>query len=76
MATQLDSLDESLIKFIDSQHMFFVGSAASEGRVNISPKGMDSLKVMSPDRIVWRNLTGCNNKHGLISITLWIFPPS
>ena len=62
MATQFDSLNESLIKFIDSQHMFFVGSAASEGRVNISPKGMDSLKVMSPDRIVWRNLTGSGNE--------------
>lgn len=42
--------------------MFFVGSAAQDGRVNISPKGLDSLRVMGPNRVVWRNLTGSGNE--------------
>ena len=42
--------------------MFFVGTAAPEGRVNIAPKDMESLRVMGPNRIVWRNLTGAENE--------------
>ncbi|MDW3184504.1 pyridoxamine 5'-phosphate oxidase family protein [Roseobacter sp.] len=62
MAKQFDALSDVLIRFIETQHMFFVGSAAAEGRVNISPKGMDSLRVLGPNRIVWRNLTGSGNE--------------
>lgn len=62
MAKQFESLEEAHREFIESQHLFFVGTAAPEGRVNISPKGMDSLRVLSPDRIVWRNLTGSGNE--------------
>jgi len=62
MANQFDKLNDTLIRFIEAQHMFFVGSAGPEGRVNISPKGMDSLRVMGPNRIVWRNLTGSGNE--------------
>ena len=42
--------------------MFFVATAAADGRVNLSPKGMDSLRVLSPNRIVWRNFTGSGNE--------------
>ncbi|MBW7470855.1 pyridoxamine 5'-phosphate oxidase family protein [Marinobacter sp. F4218] len=42
--------------------MFFVATAAHEGRVNIAPKGMDSLRVLGPNRIVWLNLTGAENE--------------
>ena len=62
MGTQYPALTEAHVKFIQSQHLFFVGSAALDGRVNISPKGMDSLRVLSPDRIIWRNLTGSGNE--------------
>ena len=62
MAKQFDSLSDDLTKFIASQHMFFCGTAAAEGRVNISPKGMDSLRVLGPNRIIWRNLTGSGNE--------------
>ena len=37
-------LDEKLQGFVADQKIFFVGTAASDGRVNVSPKGMDSLK--------------------------------
>lgn len=62
MGKQFDSIEEDHANFIAQQHMFFVGSAADTGRVNISPKGMDALRVMGPNRIVWRNLTGSGNE--------------
>lgn len=62
MATQYDCLNEPLTKFIEAQHIFFCATAGAEGRVNVSPKGMDSLRVMGPNRIVWRNLTGSGNE--------------
>ncbi len=62
MAKQFPQLDEAQQRFIADQHMFFVGSAGAEGRVNISPKGMDSLRVLGPNRIAWMNLTGSGNE--------------
>ncbi len=62
MAKQFDSLSDDLIAFIAAQHIFFCGTAAADGRVNISPKGMDSLRVLGPNRIIWRNLTGSGNE--------------
>lgn len=62
MGTQHDQISDALKTFIEAQHIFFVGSAAATGRVNISPKGMDSLRVLGPNRIIWRNLTGSGNE--------------
>ena len=62
MGTRFDALSDTLIRFIEKQHMFFVGTAATDGRVNISPKGMDSLRVKGPNRIIWRNMTGSGNE--------------
>ena len=62
MATQFDDLSDVLTKFIEAQHIFFCGTAGPDGRVNISPKGMDSLRVLGPNRLVWRNLTGSGNE--------------
>ena len=62
MARQFDALEDTHVRFIESQHIFFVGTAAPAGRVNISPKGMDSLRVLGPNRILWLNLTGSGNE--------------
>ena len=62
MAKQFPALDEAHRKFIEEQHLFFTGTAGPEGRVNISPKGMDSLRVLGPNRIIWMNLTGSGNE--------------
>ena len=48
--------------FIETQKVFFVATAAPEGRVNVAPKGMDTLRVLGPNRIVWLNLTGSENE--------------
>lgn len=62
MATQFEVLSDALTRFIEAQHIFFCATAGPEGRVNMSPKGMDSLRVLGPNRIVWRNLTGSGNE--------------
>jgi hypothetical protein len=62
MAKQLPSIPKALQKFIEEQNIFFVGSADVDGRVNVSPKGMDSLKVLDENRVIWLNLTGSGNE--------------
>jgi len=50
--------------FIQAQPLFFVASAplAANGHVNLSPKGMDSLRVLSPTRVAYIDLTGSGNE--------------
>lgn len=62
MGKQFSEIADAHRKFIEAQHMFFCGSAAREGKVNISPKGMDSLRVMGPNRVLWLNITGSGNE--------------
>ena len=62
MAKQYSEITDRLRTFIEAQQMFFVGTAARDGRVNVSPKGLDSLRVVSPSRVVWLNGTGSGNE--------------
>jgi hypothetical protein len=57
-----DALSTTHIEFINNQHIFFVGTAGAEGRVNVSPKGLDTLRVLDGSRVVWLNLTGSGNE--------------
>lgn len=50
------------ISFIREQPLFFVATAARTGRVNLSPKGMDTLRVLQPSRILWLSLSGSGNE--------------
>ena len=62
MAKQFDQITDDHQQFIQAQHIFFCATAANEGRVNMSPKGMDSLRILGPNRIIWRNWTGSGNE--------------
>lgn len=62
MAQQFGQIEEKHRRFIEAQHVFFVGTAARDGRVNVSPKGLDSLRVLGPNRVVWLNGTGSGNE--------------
>jgi len=62
MAKQYTQISDKLKQFIEQQKIFFVGTAASDGRVNISPKGMDSLRIVDSNRVVWLNVTGSGNE--------------
>lgn len=55
-------LNGTLRAFIERQKMFFVATAGPDGRVNMSPKGMDTLRIIDDSRIVWLNLTGSGNE--------------
>ena len=62
MARQFPAFEPAHLDFIADQHVFFVGTAAAEGQVNVSPKGCDSLRVLGPNRLIWLNLTGSGNE--------------
>lgn len=62
MGQQYDALSDKLTSFLGAQRIFFVGTAAQSGRVNVSPKGMSSLRVLSPNRVLWLNVTGSGNE--------------
>ncbi|MCA3713726.1 MAG: pyridoxamine 5'-phosphate oxidase family protein, partial [Phenylobacterium sp.] len=47
MAEFFDSLTEDHVAMIARQPVFFVATAAADGRINLSPKGLaDTLKVL------------------------------
>lgn len=54
------TIDDSVRNFIEAQPLFFVGSASlhSDGHVNISPKGLDTLRILGPGTIAYLDLTG------------------
>ena len=62
MAKRIDHITSELKGFIKKQKIFFVGTAAEEGRVNISPKGIDTFRVLGDNKIIWLNLTGSGNE--------------
>ena len=62
MAKQFESLSKELELFIGNQNIFFVATAMADGKVNLSPKGMDSFRILSPNRALWLNLTGSGNE--------------
>ena len=62
MAQRYPDISDKLKLFIEEQKIFFVGTATADSRVNISPKGMDSLRVMNKSRVLWLNATGSGNE--------------
>jgi len=56
------SLDEESIDFMKEQKMFFVSTAPKNGKINLSPKGFDSLKILDNKTIIWLNHFGSGNE--------------
>jgi len=48
--------------FINNQKIFFVATSPNEGKINLSPKGLDSFKILDDNKIIWLNLTGSANE--------------
>ncbi|MEX0319490.1 MAG: pyridoxamine 5'-phosphate oxidase family protein [Ruegeria sp.] len=55
-------LNRTFRRFIEAQPLFFVATADRDGRVNVSPKGMDTLRIKGDHRIHWLNLSGSGNE--------------
>ncbi|MEP3389322.1 MAG: pyridoxamine 5'-phosphate oxidase family protein [Reichenbachiella sp.] len=62
MSKLITSIDEKTKSFIEAQQMFFVATAAADGKINLSPKGTDSFRIISPTQVAWLNLTGSGNE--------------
>ncbi len=60
MGKVFDSIDGKVKAFIERQHLFFVASAplAGDGLVNLSPKGLDSFKILGPRTVAYLDLVG------------------
>lgn len=63
MAKFLDRIDDKIREFIGEQKMFFTASAPVEGgRVNLSPKGIDTFRCLDEKTICYLDLTGSGNE--------------
>ena len=62
MAKFYDKITRRVQKFIEAQKVFFVATAPKDGRINLSPKGMDSFRVLNENRIAWLSVTGSGNE--------------
>lgn len=62
MGKRYESLNSDHIDFIGNQKLFFVATAMKEGTINLSPKGMDSFRILDNSEIIWLNLTGSGNE--------------
>lgn len=62
MAKRFDRIGEQHRAFIEAQKLFFVATAAREGHVNVSPKGLESLRVLDASTVLWLNGTGSGNE--------------
>lgn len=58
MAQMYPELSDKHAQFIVEQKIFFVGTATAGSRVNVSPNGMDSLRIIDKNRVAWLNVTG------------------
>jgi len=45
-----------------AQSVFFVATAAADARINLSPKGYDSFRVLGPNRVAYLDLAGSGNE--------------
>ncbi|MFK2823275.1 pyridoxamine 5'-phosphate oxidase family protein [Arcobacter sp. YIC-80] len=63
MANITNKLNKYDIDFINQQKMFFVSTAPKEGKINLSPKGLDdTFKIINENKILWLNYFGSGNE--------------
>jgi len=57
-----EELSEELQTFIAEQKMFFVATAPQDGRINLSPKGMDTFRCLDARTVGYLDVTGSGNE--------------
>jgi len=62
MAEFFDALEPKHVAMIEKQPVFFVATAASGGRINLSPKGYDAFRVLEPGTVAYLDLGGSGNE--------------
>tara|TARA_B110000305_G_C19210107_1_gene525443 strand:+ start:313 stop:852 length:540 start_codon:yes stop_codon:yes gene_type:complete len=62
MGERFNEISDRHKAFIEEQKIFFVATATADSRVNLSPKGIDSLRVLDANRVIWLSVTGSGNE--------------
>ncbi|MES2694978.1 MAG: pyridoxamine 5'-phosphate oxidase family protein [Verrucomicrobiota bacterium] len=62
MAKFFTELSAAHREFIAAQKMYFTASAPHSGRVNLSPKGLDTFRVLSSSRVGYLDATGSGSE--------------
>ena len=64
MGKTYDRIPDKLAKFIRAQPLFFVATAplSGDGHVNLSPKGLDTFRILSDHEVAYLDLTGSGNE--------------
>ena len=64
MAKFFTSIEARHLEFIEKQHIFFVASAplSAGGHVNLSPKGKDCFRILSPYKVAYMDIVGSGNE--------------
>jgi len=64
MGKFFDSIEDHHAAFIEKQKLFFVASAplSGDGHVNLSPKGLDCFRVLSPNQVAYLDIVGSGNE--------------
>ncbi len=62
MGKKYPEIDKKQQAFIQAQQMFFVATAPKGGHLNLSPKGLDSFRIINNNRVLWLNYTGSGNE--------------
>src|SRR2546421_12870365 len=64
MGKVMDEISAELAEFIRAQRVFFVATAplSADGHVNLSPKGLDTFRILSPKRVAYADMTGSGNE--------------
>jgi hypothetical protein len=62
MAEFFDTLSDKHVAMIAQQPVFFVATAAPDARINLSPKGYDAFRVLTPSVVAYLDLGGSGNE--------------
>ena len=62
MADFYTSIEPKLRAFIERQRVFFVATAADGARINLSPKGLEAMRVLGPNLVAYLDWTGSGNE--------------
>ena len=69
MAEFTETLSDKHMEMIGKQPIFFTATAAADGRINLSPKGYDAFRVLSPATVAYLDLAGSGNEtHAHLSV--------
>ena len=69
MAEFTENLTDKHVEMIAKQPIFFTATAAADGRINLSPKGYDVFRVLSPNSVAYLDLAGSGNEtHAHLSV--------